>query len=289
MDLSRSFRVPSVYHHGRATRHLLHQNRAIYLEPASPRFVRLREEVGARVTRPALHLLGGTALVGVPPDAARRLLGQSKTVAVLAYLLLAQSGLRHRRDRLAGLLWPTLDQAHARSALRKTVHVVRSVLGAEAILSYGDEELVIGPEVLWCDAAEFMTEIDAGHLGRALELYRGDLMPGFHLPECGEFDLWLEETRAAALDRVVAAAWALARDCELHEQLTDAGNWARLAARRAWTDERVLRRALTMLDRIGDRAGAVSLFDGFARRLRSELQTQPSAETAALVARLRSP
>jgi len=45
-------------------------------------------------------------------------------VAFLAYLLLAQPGLRQRRDRLAGLLWPTLDQAHARSALRKTIHIV---------------------------------------------------------------------------------------------------------------------------------------------------------------------
>ena len=240
------------------------------------------------MTRPTLHLLGGTALAGIPPDDARLLLGQSKTVALLAYLLLAQPGLRQRRDRLAGLLWPTLDQAHARSALRKTVHIVRSGLGADAIVSFGDEEVVIGPAAPWCDAVEFTTSIEAGRLGRALELYRGDLMPGFHLPECGEFDRWLEEERAAALERVVAAAWALARECEANERLTDAGGWARLAARRAWTDERVLRRALIMLDRIGDRAGAISLFDGFARRLRSELETEPSAETAALVARLRS-
>jgi len=240
------------------------------------------------VTRPSLHLLGGTALAGVPPDDARLLLGQSKAVALLAYLLLADSGLRQRRDRLAGLLWPTLDQAHARSALRKTLHVVRSVLGAEAIVSFGDEELVIGPAAPWCDAVEFMTEIEAGHLGGALDLYRGDFMPGFHLPECGEFDRWLEETRAAALERVVAAAWALAQESEEHQYLTAAGRWARMASRRAWTDERVLRRALTMLDRIGDRAGAISLFDGFARLLRSELDTEPSAETAALVARLRS-
>ena len=230
------------------------------------------------MTRPTLHLLGGTALDGVSPDDARLLLGQSKTVALLANLLLAESGLRQRRDRLAGLLWPTLDQAHARSALRKTVHIVRSVLGAEAIV----------PAAPWCDAVEFMTEIEAGHLGGALDLYRGDLMPGFHLPECGEFDRWLEETRAAALERVVAAAWALAQESEEHQYLTAAGRWARVAARRAWTDERVLRRALTMLDRIGDRAGAISLFDGFARLLRSELDTEPSAETAALVARLRS-
>ena len=240
------------------------------------------------MTRPTLCLLGGTALAGLPPNDARLLLGQSKAVAFLAYLLLSQPGSRQRRDRLAGLLWPTLDQEHARSALRKTVHAVRSVLGADAIVSFGDEDLAIGPEILGCDAVDCMSDIEAGLLGRALDLYRGDLMPGFHLPECREFDVWLEETRAALLDRVVAAAWALARDSEEIGRLTDAGRWARVAARRAWTDERVLRRALTLLDRIGDRAGAISLFDGFARRLGSELETEPSAETKALVARLRS-
>ena len=240
------------------------------------------------MTRPTLYLLGGTAFAGLPTDDARLLLGQSKTVALLAYLLLSQSGLRQRRDRLAGLLWPTLDQSRARSAVRKTVHAVRSVLGPESIVSFGDEELILGPDAPSCDAVELTTEIEAGRLGRALELYRGDLMPGFHLPECGEFDRWLEETRAVMLERVVAASWALARDCEAREHMTDAGYWARVAVRRAWTDERVLRRALTMLDRIGDRAGAISLFDGFARRLRSELATEPSAETAALVTRLRS-
>lgn len=239
-------------------------------------------------TLPSLFLLGGTALGGVSADDANRLLGQSKAVALLAYLALAQPGRRQRRDRLVGLLWPALDQAHARASLRKTIHAVRSVLGDQTIVSHGDEELQLAGGALWCDAVEFTTAAESGLLGRALDLYRGDLMPGFHLAECGEFQLWLEAERASALERVVAAAWAFARDCENKGQLTDAAGWARVAARRAWTDERVLRRALLMLDRLGDRAGAISLFDAFTRRLRTELDIAPSAETTALVAKLRS-
>ena len=45
-------------------------------------------------------------------------------------------------------------------------------------------------------------------------------------------------------------------------------------------DERVLRRALTMLDRLGDRAGALRTYDDFARRLRREFDADPSAETS---------
>jgi serine/threonine-protein kinase len=172
--------------------------------------------------------------------------------------------------------------------LRKTVHAVRSVLGAEAIVSFGDEELVLGPSAPWCDAVELTTEIEAGHLGRALGCIAATSCPGSTFPS-GEFDRWLEETRAAMSRTRGRSRVGLGARLRGSRRLTDAGYWARVAARRAWTDERVLRRALTMLDRIGDRAGAISLFDGFARRLRSELATEPSAETAALVARLRSP
>lgn len=241
-----------------------------------------------RPLTPSLYVLGGTALGGVDSAASDRLLGQSKAVALLVYLVLAQAGRRQRRDRLVGLLWPALDQAHARTALRKTIHLVRSVLGDDALVSYGDEEVQLAPGALWCDAAEFTLAAESGQLGRALELYKGDLMPGFHLPECGSFQLWLETERAIAIERVVAVAWALARDAEGKGQLTDAAGWARVAARHAWSDERVLRRAIQMLERVGDRAGAMSLYETFARRLRAELDAAPSAETVALVTRLRS-
>jgi serine/threonine-protein kinase len=237
---------------------------------------------------PALFILGGIELRGVPADAADHLLAQSKVVALLAYLVLAPPGRFQRRDRIVGLLWPELDQAHARAALRKAVHVVRTTLGEKALLTRGDEELALAPTVLWCDAVELEHAADSGQLVRATELYRGDLMPGFYLSECAEFDGWLEEQRATALERVVAAAWALAQLFEADRRLTDAAHMARHAARLAWNDERVLRRSLVMLDRLGDRAGALRLFEGFARRLRKEFEADPSPETVAFVATLRS-
>jgi serine/threonine-protein kinase len=42
-----------------------------------------------------------------------------------------------------------------------------------------------------------------------------------------------------------------------------------------------------MLERLGDRAGALRLYDEFARRLRQELETEPSRETIELVTRLK--
>jgi DNA-binding SARP family transcriptional activator len=237
---------------------------------------------------PALYILGGIELRGVPADDADHLLAQSKVVGLLAYLALSPSARHQRRDRLVGLLWPELDQAHARAALRKAAFQVRATLGAHVLITRGDEELVLSPGALWCDAVELQMSTDAGQLARAVDLYRGDLLPGFYLPECDEFDAWLEAERATALERVVAAVWALAQHLEADSRLTDAAHMARHAARLTWNDERVLRRSLVMLDRLGDRAGALRLFDVFARRLRKEFDAGPSPETVALVESLRS-
>jgi DNA-binding SARP family transcriptional activator len=43
-----------------------------------------------------------------------------------------------------------------------------------------------------------------------------------------------------------------------------------------------------MLDRIGDRAGAIKLYEEFAARLRADLDVEPSPETTALVKTIRS-
>lgn len=225
---------------------------------------------------------------GVPADGASRVISQSKVIAMLALLALAPSASFTRRDRLAGLLWPELDQQHARTALRKAIHFARSVLGDEVITNRGDEELVLSASALWCDVVDMRASIEQGRLQRAVDLYRGDLMPGFFLPECHDFDAWLEGQRAALLEEVVAASWALAKHLESDNKGTDAAAYAKKVARLAWSNERVLRRSLEMLVRLGDRAGALRAYDEFARKLRRELEADPSPETVRLVEVLRT-
>jgi DNA-binding SARP family transcriptional activator len=124
-------------------------------------------------------------------------------------------------------------------------------------------------------------------LMEALQLYGGELLPGFHVPDCAEFDRWLDDERAAARERAAAATWALAQRLESDNQLSNAAAMARRSVRLTWTDERALRRALSMLDRLGDRAGAARLYDEFATRLMKELEVHPSDETARLMAGIR--
>ena len=232
-------------------------------------------------------LFGSISLRG-PGRELDRVLVNAKAVGLLAYLALPTVGRFVRRDTLATLLWPELDQSRARTSLRKTVHAVRKAMTPGTLLSRGDEEVALSGTEVWCDASAFSTAADAGFLLRALELYRGELMPGFHLTDSWEFDRWLEEERSAARERASAVAWALAQRLETDEQFSDAAGMARQSVRFSWSDERALRRAVAMLDRLGDRASALRLFEEFSRRLRMDLDVEPSRETLELATRVRA-
>jgi DNA-binding SARP family transcriptional activator len=236
-----------------------------------------------------LYLLGGLELAGAVDGAlAHRLLAQPKLTALLAFLALSPDARPQRRDRIVGMLWPELDQSHARTALRKAVHSIRTSVGGEALWNRGDEEIGLAMPPVWCDAVESRAAADAGRMLRVHELYKGDLLQGFHLAGCVEFQHWLDVERSEARERAAAAAWGLACIFERDQRFTDAGVMAKRAVRYSADDERVLRRTMVMLQRIGDHAGALKLFDEFATRMRAELDADPSPETLKLVSSLRS-
>ena len=235
-----------------------------------------------------LRVLGAAELQGTAGDHAA-ILTQSKVLATLVFLTLATPRGFHRRDRIIGLLWPELDQEHARAALRKAVHVLRRSLGNDAMEVRGDEEVGIAPGALWCDALDFTAAFETKRYARALELYRrGDLLPGFFLPQAGEFEDWLARERSALRDLASAAAWGLAAFHTEGANHTVAGRYARQAATLAPTDERVLRRVMQLLRRGGDRAGALHVYSDFAHRLARDHGALPSGETQQLVAELRA-
>jgi DNA-binding SARP family transcriptional activator len=236
-----------------------------------------------------LRLLGAPDLTGVDPARAAALLGQPKRLAVLIHLALAAPRGWQRRDRLVGMLWPELDQERARTALRKTVLALRRTLGESTIASRGDEEIALAPDALWCDAVEADTAFEAGRYARVVELYRrGDLLPSFYVPGASGFEDWLDRERTALRDRAAAAAWSLAAYYVEDGQHTTAVRFAKQASALAPSDERMLRRVMLLLERVGDRAGAVHVHDDFARRLRRDLDVDPAPETRALLERIRS-
>jgi DNA-binding SARP family transcriptional activator len=216
------------------------------------------------------------------------LISQPKAVALLVYLALARPSGFHQRDRLVGLFWPELDQEHARASLRKLLQRLRRLAGEDVIETRGAESIAVNPQSVWCDAIEMQKAIAEDRLREALDLYRGELLPGFFIPGCGDFDHWLEEERAFYGERAVWTAWELVQRYVHHQELTNASQLARVVARLAPTDERMLRRVVTMLAKLGDRAGAMQIYSRFSERLWKDLETKPSAETVQLVERIQN-
>lgn len=231
----------------------------------------------------SLVLFGGVDLRGPPPADPGPVLTQPKLIALLAYLAMQEPGRFVRRDRVTALLWAELDQGHARGALRRALYTLRAALG-DVVATRGDEDLALEPGAIWCDVPTFDCALRDGYLAAALALYRDEILPGFHLTGASDFSHWLDAERSVRREQAAGAAWALAQRYETASDLTAAAGWARRAARLAGDDERAIRRAILLLDRLGDRAGAMRLYEEFARRLRDELEMEPSPETQALVA-----
>jgi TolB-like protein/DNA-binding SARP family transcriptional activator/tetratricopeptide (TPR) repeat protein len=218
----------------------------------------------------------------------RAVLRQPKRLALLAYLAVAAPRGFQRRDTLVGLLWPELDDEHARGALRQAVRFLRRHLGEDAIVSRGEEEVGLGTPVS-CDVVAFEQALRESRTEEALEFYRGDFLAGFFVSEAApEFDQWVEAERARLRSLAAKTAWARAAEEELEGSTRGAAHWARRAMTLASQDETALRRLISLLDRLGDRAGAVQAYEDFARDLVKEYQAEPSAETQALVEAVRA-
>ena len=218
----------------------------------------------------------------------RSVLAQPKRVALLAYLAAGGERETHRRDTLLGVFWPDMDEARARHALNQALYVLRRAVGPAVFVTTGDEELSLDPGELWCDAAAFMEAVEAGRCEDALEHYRGDLLEGFFISEAPEFEKWLDAERARLRRLAAQAAWTLADAEESAGKEDAAAEWARRAAGYSLENEGVLRRLISLLDRVGDRAAAVRAYEEFATRLRRELGVDPSPETQQLITAIRA-
>src|SRR2546425_361619 len=234
------------------------------------------------------RLLGTLSLTTADGREVGSLLSQPRRLALLAYLAAATPRGPHRRDTLLALFWPELDQDHARAALRQSLHVLRSALGADTMVSRGDEEIGLDFERIWCDVAAFARAIDGGEPGQALDLYRGNLLEGFCISDASEFERWLESERAKLAGVAARTARTLAQSCEKRGDLSTAVHWARRAIELAPNDEGLLRQLIAVLDRTGDRAGALQAYEEFAQHLAEEYEAEPAAETKALLAAVRA-
>ena len=238
--------------------------------------------------RMELRTFGAVSLGGVTQGDTSSLLAQPKRVGLLTWLLLARPRGLHPRSILLALFWPEHDQQHARWAANQAIRAIRGAIGPTVVLTRGRHEVGIAPDGLWCDALEFEAAIEHHEWQRALTLYRGEFLDGFHLSGCMAFERWQATERTRFQGAATRAAWNLADADEADGHLESAVEWARKAVAFSPHEEKGVRRLILMLDRAGERAGAVHAYEAYAQLLREELEVDPDPETQALAARLRA-
>ncbi|MDW7755727.1 MAG: hypothetical protein SCH68_11230, partial [Brevefilum sp.] len=129
-----------------------------------------------------------------------------KVRALLAYLCVETEG-AHRREKLAGFLWPDFPESVARTNLRSALSNLRKVIGdrpqsgnAQSLANFlciTRQTIQFNPDSeAWVDAHTFVKNLEAVHptiaeLEAGVACYRGEFMAGFSVPDTTIFEEWL--------------------------------------------------------------------------------------------------
>ncbi len=232
----------------------------------------------------ALKLLGGMTLEGEQGPLTGPAV-QRHRLALLA-VLAASRPRAVSRDKLMAWLWPGRDGENARQLLNQSVHALRQALGAEAILSAGNE-LQFNPSVLQCDLVAFEEALTAGERERAVALYAGPFLDGFFLSEAPEFERWVDRERDRLAAACAKALDGLADRAEQAGDLSTAVEWRKARAAQDPYDSRSALRLMQALERSGNRAGALQHGLQHQQLLRDDLEIEANAEVLSLLERLR--
>ena len=126
-----------------------------------------------------------------------------KALALLCYLALRPEPLT--RAHLADLFWPDKPEARGRGNLSRVLHNLSNLL--PDCLEADRYTIQFRPSPsCWLDIKTFdelAAQGDAESLAAASELYRGDLMAGYYLDGCLDFETWLVVERERWHRRIV--------------------------------------------------------------------------------------
>lgn len=227
-------------------------------------------------------------------------LPRKKALALLAYL--AMTNRSHSRETLAGLLWPEYEAEKAHASLRNIVWSIKQTLGEGWIVTERDS-LCLRDADLWLDVAHFKRlastpiahhaqhapDICAdcfGSLQEAIELYHGDFMAGFHLPDSPKYDEWQSFENERLQHDFDTALHQVVQYLSLRGQFESAIPFANRRVLQNPLNEQAHQDLIQAYAGAGQRALAIRQYQDCVRILRDELDITPSKETTALLERI---
>ncbi|MBN1977551.1 MAG: tetratricopeptide repeat protein [Anaerolineae bacterium] len=224
-----------------------------------------------------------------------------KVRALLAYLAV-EADRPHRRDTLAGLLWPDQPQERARQSLRQALSDLRKVIGDcddAPFLLVSREAIQFNADCdHWLDVAAFadLAKICKTHrhrrlaaclpcirrMERMVDLYQGPFLEQFFLVDSTGFEEWAVLRREWLQREVAEALFYLATHCERRGEYKQAQQVARRQVQMEPWREEAHRQLMRLLALDGQRSAALAQYEVCRRALADELGIEPTAETKAV-------
>lgn len=210
--------------------------------------------------------------------------------SLFAYLVLT-AGTTHRREKLAGLVWPDTTDENARKNLRHELWRLRQAIEPRIARKKQNPYLIVDEISIGFDAqADYWLDVaivrnplsakeSADNLIETLSLYRGELLPGL-------YDDWvvLERERVHAVyEQKMARLLELFIEEKRWQDILDWGErWIALGQ----NPEPAYRALMVAHNATGDQAKVATTFQRCVNALRNDLGVEPSAETQALFEQL---
>jgi DNA-binding SARP family transcriptional activator/predicted ATPase len=207
---------------------------------------------------------------------------------LLAYLLL-NPGKEHRREKVAGVLWPESTEANARNNLRQALWRIRKTLsevlpeGKDLLIGDGSHIDIDHGEDHWVDVIALESEVGEDWtpdmLQENLTLYKGELLPGF-------YEDWImlrrEQVQASFERKMGVLLERLLHGHRWHEVLEWGERWIALGS----VPELAFRALMIAHAEKGDVSSAASMYHRCVDSLQDELGVEPSEETKQIYERL---
>ena len=206
--------------------------------------------------------------------------------SLFAYLIL-NAGNSHRREKLAGMLWPDSLEETARDNLRHALWRIRKALPPDPKIEY---LLVDDLSIAFNDSADYgldagkiekLSEIaSADELINALSDYQGELLPGF-------YDEWVileREHLSSIFEHHMARLMSLLQDERRWLEILDWGErWIKLGQK----PEPAYRALMSAHAAEGDMSKVAATYERCVKSLR-EYGVEPSEQTQLLYKNLKS-
>jgi DNA-binding SARP family transcriptional activator/predicted ATPase len=218
----------------------------------------------------------------------------NKVRALLAYLAM-EADRPHRRELLAGLLWPDWPDRDALSNLRYALSDLRRAIGDRTakppFLLITRDSLQFNAASDYClDVAAFTdltTLEDPSGLEKAVALYKGCFLEGFSLGDSAAFEEWALFTRERLALQMSSALHHLAATYEQRGEYEKAQSCARRQVELEPWDETAHQQLMRALALNGQRSAALAQYQTCRRLLAEELGVEPASETTKLYEQIR--